>query len=326
MPELPGPATYLMQITWDANRGLHNAYVNGVPLQELGMSYPPWEFKKTAREVKTFDGPVTVSELKVQSRYLTAEAARESVPTELRGQNARVFGQGDRAAPIETESRRGRLLLDNSLASRNEVRDWVLEGPGEITFADGWMQMRSTKPDASRGENGHIVYWCPQDFPERFVAEWEIQLVEEFGLCIVFFAAEGAGGEDIFDPGLPTRDGTFAHYIRGAINSYHISYYASTPGTRGRITSNLRKNNKFYLMSSGPIAIPAGSDRVHRMRLIKDGNHIQLQADGRVSIDFIDPGGDRYGPVYGGGKLALRQMQWTVGCYRNLRVWELLAK
>jgi hypothetical protein len=227
---------------------------------------------------------------------------------------------------MEIANRQGRLLLDAPLASRDDVQDWVLEGPAEVTFADGWMRMRSTRPDATSGENGHFVFWCPTDFPGSFVAEWEIQLVEDFGLCIFFFAAKGAGGEDIFDPRLPDRDGTFVHYTRGAIDSYHISYYANTPGTPGRISSNLRKNNKFYLMASGPVAIAAGSDSIHKMRLIKDGGHIQLQADGRVSIDFIDPGSARYGSVYGSGKMGLRQMQWTKARYRNLRVWELLSE
>jgi hypothetical protein len=326
IPELPGPETYLMQVTWDANRGLQNAYVDGVPLQEAGVSFDPWEFPRTAQEAKTLDGPVTVSDLKFHAGFVSAEAARQAVPGGLPGRSARVFGPGEQGLPAEIEARRGPLLLDAALAAAGDVDGWVLEGPGKITFADGWMEMRSTRPDASGGENGHIVFWCPRDFPERFLAEWEVQLVGDFGLCIVFFAAKGAGGEDIFDPSLPARDGTFAHYIRGAVNSYHISYYASTPGTPGRISSNLRKNNKFYLMASGPVAIPAGSGAVHRMRLVKDGGHIQLQADGRVSIDFTDTGGPRYGPVYGGGKIGLRQMQWTVGRYRNLRVWKLLAE
>jgi hypothetical protein len=151
-------------------------------------------------------------------------------------------------------------------------------------------------------------------------------VVSDLGLTIVFFAAKGQNGEDIFDPSLPKRDGTFSHYIRGAVKSYHISYFANTPGFLGRATSNLRKNNKFHLLASGPVAVRPGSQQIHRVRLIKDGAHIQLQLDGKVSIDFTDPGGSRYGPVYGGGKIGLRQMQWTVARYRNFRVWELPPK
>jgi hypothetical protein len=58
--------------------------------------------------------------------------------------------------------------------------------------------------------------------------------------------------------------------------------------------------------------------------LIKDGAHIQLQVDGKVIIDWTDVG-SRYGPVLGGGKIGLRQMQWTQAQYRNFRVHALGA-
>ena len=192
----------------------------------------------------------------------------------------------------------------------------MMEGPGVIEFGDGWMQMSSALVDGR--PKGHIVHWCPKDFPERFVAEWEVRIVSESGLNIVFFAARGEHGEDIFDPGLPERTGVFSQYVRGAIVSYHISYYANV-----RITSNLRKNNKFYLVANGPPGIFPRDHEWHRIRLIKDGAHIQLLCDDRLIIDHLDDG-LRYGPVHGAGKIGFRQMEPTTGRYRNLRVWELL--
>ena len=128
-------------------------------------------------------------------------------------------------------------MLDAPLASKADIDKWVLEGPGRVTIEDGWMHMRSTRPDAARGVNGHIVHWCPLDFPANFVAEWEVQILSEWGLNIVFFAAHGEQGEDIFAPNLPPRDGTFVNYTKGAIKSYHISYYANAPHAPGRSTS-----------------------------------------------------------------------------------------
>ena len=113
-----------------------------------------------------------------------------------------------------------------------------MEGPGLTEFDDGWMNMKSRQPE---GENGHIVYWCPRDFPDRLVAEWEMQVLSKEGLCITFFAAEGRKGEDILSPTLPKRTGIFRQYTQGAINCYHISYFANTPSAPGRITSNMRK-------------------------------------------------------------------------------------
>jgi hypothetical protein len=106
------------------------------------------------------------------------------------------------------------------------------------------------------------------------------------------------------------------------MSCYHISYYASTPSSPGRITSNLRKNKGFYLVANGPPGIEPGSDAVHAVRLIKDGVHVQLQVDGKVIIDWTDDR-QRYGPVLGSGKIGLRQMQWTEAWYHDFRVYEL---
>jgi hypothetical protein len=59
-------------------------------------------------------------------------------------------------------------------------------GAGTVEFADGWMTMKSPQ------EQMHHVFWCPETFPESFVAQWEMQNQHlEAGLCIVFFAATG---------------------------------------------------------------------------------------------------------------------------------------
>jgi hypothetical protein len=100
--------------------------------------------------------------------------------------------------------KKGGLFYQNPLASKEDVADWIMEGPGVTEFKEGWMHMYS--PD----EKFHHVYWCPKDFPGSFIAEWELQNQEtDAGLCIVFFAAKGNTGEDIFDPSFPKRDGTF---------------------------------------------------------------------------------------------------------------------
>jgi hypothetical protein len=170
----------------------------------------------------------------------------------------------------------------------------------------------------------HTVFWCPQDFPESFIAEWEFEPLSQYGLAIVFFAARGENGEDLFEPSLPKRDGKFVHYTHGSITSYHISYFANVENYQmGRIDSNLRKNNKFYRVGGGPVAIPPGTQGWQQMRLIKDGSRIQLFANGKICVDWTDDDPDRYGPPHGSGKIGFRQMTQTVGAYRNFRVWTI---
>jgi unsaturated rhamnogalacturonyl hydrolase len=211
----------------------------------------------------------------------------------------------------------GKLIYKNKLNSNKSVKDWIMEGPGELKFKSGWMEMWS--PD----EKGHHVFWCPRNFPDRFIAEWKARNIEtDAGLCIIFFAAKGEKGEDIFDSTLPQRDGTFKQYTQGKIVSYHISYYANAAHRPDRGDSHLRKNNTFSLVQTGEIGIPTKSKDIHKMKLVKDGSHIIMYVDNRKIIDWIDNGTD-YGPVHTDGKIGFRQMRWTHFSYRNFKVWEL---
>ena len=168
------------------------------------------------------------------------------------------------------------------------------------------------------------MFWCPVDFPESFIAEWDFQALSHYGLAIAFFAARGENGEDLFDPSLPPRDGNFAHYISGSITSYHISYFANIENFQmGRTDSNLRKNNKFYRVGGGPVAVRPDAQGWQRIRLVKDGNRIQLYNNGKLYVDWTDDDPERYGPPHKDGKIGLRQMKPTIGLYRNFRVWQL---
>ena len=321
IPSLPGPDTYFFLFTWDATAGQFAGYVNGVPLRLPGTELPPWK-SPVATEAMLAGEAATVSFVSAEPRYLDPRQSLERVPEGLRGHRGELFGVfASQPQPIDIASRRGELLYASKLDTTDSIKGWVMEGPVQTACEDGWMEMSSQRP---RGPEGHTVSWCPETFPERFVAEWEMQVVSETGLCIVFFAAAGPGGEDIFSPTLPKRTGIFKHYTEGGINCYHISYFANTPSAPGRITSNIRKNSGFYLVANGPPGIEPGSEEVHRLRLVKDSDHIQLQVDDRVVIDSTDDG-HSYGPALGAGKIGLRQMQWTVARYRDFRVHALHA-
>jgi hypothetical protein len=314
VPELPGPEWYHLLVTWDAPQGRLDLYVNGTPQRTPELKLDPWTMTPRG-EITLRLGAFQIADVRIGDEYLTPEQARARVPARYRDRHADLFGGPGQAKPMDVQPRLGRLLYESSLGDPAAIEGWVMEGPGAVEFVGGWMQMSM---QLVNGEpKGHLVHWCPKDFPSRFVAEWEVRIMSDSGLNIVFFAARGEHGEDIFDPQLPPRNATFTQYTQGAIVSYHISYFANT-----RATSNLRKNNHFYLVANGPPGIGAGDKHPHRVRLIQDGAHIQLQVDGRVIIDYTD-NGKRYGPVLDGGKIGFRQMTPTVARYRNFRVWEL---
>ena len=92
------------------------------------------------------------------------------------------------------DRQKGKLIYENAMSNAQEVQAWKMEGPGELKFSDNWMEMYSP------GKKWDHVFWCPQNFPESFIAEWQMQNMDTTGgLIIIFFAAKGTNGEDIFE-------------------------------------------------------------------------------------------------------------------------------
>lgn len=218
------------------------------------------------------------------------------------------------------EVQRGKLIYENIFASEKNLADWIMEGPGKIEFVNNTMEMYSPN------EEGHHVFWCPIDFPKDFIAEWDAKNFEtDAGLCIIFFAAKGLKGQSIFDSSMPKRTtGLFTDYTKGAINCYHISYYANAKDDAHRETANLRKNKGFNLVLTGEKGISMESTSWNHMKLVKINNQITMYADDRKIIDWTDDG-VKYGAVLNDGKIGFRQMKWTHFAYKNFKVWSCNA-
>lgn len=216
------------------------------------------------------------------------------------------------------EATKGKLVYSNNLSNEKQLKGWVLEGKANVEFKDGWMHLYSPN------EENHHVYWCPENFPANFIAEWDAQNFKiDAGLCIIFFCAKGVNGEDIFDLSMPKRTtGNFDDYTKGVVNCYHISYYANGRDRPGRLIANLRKNTGFHLIESSEPGIPISYEGVNHLKLVKNGASIQMFVDGRKMIDWVD-NGKQFGPVLGEGKIGFRQMEWTHFAYRNFKVWQI---
>jgi len=245
-----------------------------------------------------------IDDLRIYDRAMTGEqivAAGEYGDGECMYDEGKIFFD----TMLDAEPLKGRLLVEETFDGPWE-RNWALEGPGILTLENGRLRMRE-------GDN-HIVLWHKQTFPNDFIAEWEFTPNEIAGLCIVFFCAAGRNGEDLFDPALQKRDGTFKLYHSGDINCYHISYFRNTCARSPNCA--LRKNLGFYRASCGYDFIPLETGVTSKLTLVKRGAHIQLVINGHVSIDWVDDGVSR-GPVWGAGKIGLRQMMTTDAYYDN---------
>jgi hypothetical protein len=117
----------------------------------------------------------------------------------------------------------------------------------------------------------------------------------------------------------------FKNYHSGALNSYHVSYWACSAAQGGiaRRTSNVRKNHGFYLVSCGIDRIAGQGPGPHRVRVLKVGGKLRVETRGAVAAAFDDDG-STYGPDWGSGAIGLRQMGHTHrASYTHFRVWEV---
>jgi hypothetical protein len=314
LPELPGPGWHHFALSWDGPKGALNVFLDGTPYYIPGEKVAPLEILE-GRELRIHLGPIALAGITLRGSPLRPDELPAMVPGAYFGSLARLLGARPLGSVGSVEGK-GKLLYENDFSAAASTKDWILEGPGVITHRDGWMEMRSARP---AGPDGHFVLWCPQKFPADFLAEWEFEFLEEKGLCIVFFCATGKNGVDLFDRQLAPRAGLFEQYINGDVACYHISYFANTASEPRRV-ANLRKNPGFYLLSNGPVGVAkARLGEVHRAMLVKQGAHIQMAVDGQIIIDYQDDG-LRAGPLYEGGRIGFREMQWTAARYRNFRV------
>ena len=61
--------------------------------------------------------------------------------------------------------------------------------------------------------------------PADISIEWDFRPIREPGLAMLWFAADGNNGRDLFDSTLAPRSGDYRQYHSSDINGYHASYF-----------------------------------------------------------------------------------------------------
>jgi hypothetical protein len=216
------------------------------------------------------------------------------------------------------------LIYENPLASEADIRDFILEGEAAVSFPLNRMRLESVL-DPAEGQKSNFVFWCPEVFPSDIRIEWEFRPIREPGLCILFFAAHGKNGEDLFSPAHTPRTGEYNMYHHGDIHAYHISYFRRKwPEERSFHTCNLRKSYGFHLVTQGADPIPGVNDatRPYRLQLVKRQGRIEFSIDSLQVLQWEDDG-NTFGPALGGGRIGFRQMSPLIGEYANLSVYTI---
>ena len=350
LSHLSGGKRYHFALAWDATQGKLEAYLNGVLQQQMRLrdAGRPWQILDAPSGPLKLGGSlgrgdqrarIAVDSLALHQGFLDEAALgatldeREVEP--LRGEGRTDFSGGIDLTPYQLTpvyaadfSRPLSLVHEDELCDGDrrvrlpEGKNWVLEGPGRAWTENGQLHLESLQPE----ESGHVVLWNTRVFPEDFLLEFDMSPKDsDRGLNIVFFSASSRSGGGIFDLQLPPRRGVFKNYHSGALNSYHVSYWACSADQGGilRRTSNVRKNHGFYLVSCGIDRIAGQGPGPHRVRVLKVGGKLRVETRGRIAAAFDDDG-STYGPVWGSGAIGLRQMGHTHrASYTHFKVWEV---
>lgn len=213
-------------------------------------------------------------------------------------------------------------IYDNPLATASDVEGFRMEGQGVVTFPEGKLRLENGM-DPEAGQAANFVFWCPEDFPADVAVSWEFSPLREPGLAILFLAARGAAGKDLFDPSLTPRTGIYDQYHHGEMDAFHISYFRRKwPEERQFHTCNLRKSYGFHLVAQGADPIPGVEDvtEPYRMLAVKQGSAISFYINELPVFSWQDDG-ETYGPLLGGGRIGFRQMAPLLAEYSNLQVY-----
>lgn len=216
------------------------------------------------------------------------------------------------------------LIYTNPLSSHEDIKDFILEGQAELSFEQGFMRMHNSLSH-TLGQKANFVLWCPHTFPSDLIIQWEFRPLSNIGLCMLFFAASGLNGEDLFAPSLMQRTGEYHQYYDGDINTFHVSYFRrKEPDERIFHTCNLRKSKGFHLVCQGADPIPDSDDikDFYRITLKKQANHVQFFINELPIFSFEDDG-HTYGPLLKEGKIGFRQLAPLTADYRNLKIYSL---
>ncbi|MFD0961232.1 DUF1961 family protein [Paenibacillus chungangensis] len=216
------------------------------------------------------------------------------------------------------------LIYSNPLRSALDTADFRMEGEARVSFPDGVMRLENVL-DPSLGQQSNFVYWCPETFPSDIAISWEFRPLREPGLAMMFLAASGRQGEDLFDAALAERRGEYGQYHSGDINAFHVSYFRRRyPEERAFHTCNLRKSYGAHLVCQGADPIPYAVDASapYRMLIVKSKEKLQLFIQELKIFEWRDDGAS-WGPLLGGGKIGFRQMAPLVAEYANLQVYDL---
>ena len=169
--------------------------------------------------------------------------------------------------------------------------NWWFEGSGRY-----WIEADNVHLQEANDGVG-VVLWSKQELPSDFEISFDVSLSNERGIFVLFFAASGVDGSDLFETKVG-RTGDYEEYIRGNINAYSASLHRYFPDGEHNPGANLRRNAGFNLLNTAMPDPMMESGKIYRVLVRKVAEVIRIEVDGELVHDYTDPeplGGGRVG-------------------------------
>ena len=213
----------------------------------------------------------------------------------------------------------------------NPGAEWIVEGWGGTNICAGklWVAPVVFKACGERAEipeqgPSHMVVWNKGLFPADLMFEFTVNHHgSDNGLTLVFFAAEGKEGQDIFDLDLPPRNGVYRNYNKGRLKNYTVSYWSRNQKPslvlRGEAyTNRIRKNPGANILATNASLTDTCNDCDFKLRILKVAGYITAEINGTVVNHVKDP------DPHGGGYIGLRSMEAIhMVSYDDFKVWSV---
>ena len=295
---------------------------------------PQAERQFLAAVLPSREGGEQVKLVRGDDRSLTVETSR--------GTRTIRFGTRTEEADIIVDYERIRKLAGDPVPPEGEViwqpdltdtSGWKWDGEGSAEHLDGGVLR------ANNG--GRTVYWADEVFEAPVLFDYEVRTTDEKCRAILFFMAEGVGGEDIFSWQRPAADyGDYAY--ANTMRLYTVGMMREGCGTENNfrflggelperfqilrtppaeLTDEQKPLYKQAFADFQPYSIPSTAmdgyvlGDCQRYQVLVDGGLIRVWADGRLLHEVTDPN-----PLTR-GRIGLRNfMADTAIEIRNLRV------
>lgn len=191
-----------------------------------------------------------------------------------------------------------KVIYENRLASKEDIKDFELEGEAGISFENGAMRLEN---HANESGEQDFVLWCPQVMPADLKIEWEFRPIEEPGAAAFLFAAK------VKDESLRAYQASYFMRKDSDEKAFHIC--------------DLRKGSELQLVVQGADPVPDASEDSpwYRMTVIKNRDKVAFYINSLKILEFDDDG-QSFGDILTGGNIGFRQLGGLSAEYRNLVV------